>query len=118
MCPDKEDACYARRVTKITTSRASTAGGDPAHPTSGGRQVAAVEQEVVTALKGLTILSHHEARTRGVSQGMARHRRIACHHANTMNSAGRMVVVAPHKVVEEGLTAAISRLRAITYQKR
>ena len=30
MCPDKEDACYARRVTKITTSRASTAGGDPA----------------------------------------------------------------------------------------
>ena len=78
----------------------------------------AVEQEVVTALKGLTILSHHEARTRGVSQGMARHRLIACHHANTMNSAGRMAVVAPHKVVEEGLTAAISRLRAITYQKR
>ena len=55
MCPAKEDACYARRVTKITTSRASTAGGDPVHPTSGGRQVAAVEQEVeVTALKGLT----------------------------------------------------------------
>ena len=77
----------------------------------------AVEQEVVTALKGLTILSHHEARTRGVSQGMARHRLIACHHANTMNSAGRMAVQAPHKVLE-GLTAVISRLRAITYQKR
>ena len=77
----------------------------------------AVELEVVTALKGLTISSHHAARTRGVSQGMARHRRIACSHANTMNSAGR-TVQAPHKVLEEGLTAAISRLRAITYQKR